>query len=236
MNESRKAAEATSTSSIAKGSRLGVTLLRVAWLSVLLGLGVEALLLLFAASSGLVPELGEIVAASVQKISWGVIVCTGLAIGTTVSSALRTPLMGILGLLSAPVAFVVARTLHQSAKETLEITGNVTAVGTSVFVLALIKAIEYACLGMLIGWIERRPWGRLLAHALVGLAIGILFGGTILALTYVSAPEPPPAAAIIARGIDEVFFPVGCSLVLFSAQALAGWIASEDEEEEKELS
>ncbi len=70
-----------------KGTSLGATLLRVAWLSVLLGLGVEVLLLLFAASSGLVPELGEIVAASVQKISWGVIVCTGLAIGTTPPSA-----------------------------------------------------------------------------------------------------------------------------------------------------
>ncbi len=142
--------------------------------------------------------------------------------------------MGILGLVSAPVAFVVARTLHQSAKETLEITANVTSVGTSVFVLALIKGIEYGCLGMAIGWIERRPWGGLLAHALAGLAIGILFGGTILALTYIAAPEPPATAALIARGIDEVLFPVGGSLVLFSAQALAEWIANENEEKEKE--
>jgi hypothetical protein len=112
MNESRQATEATSTSPTAKGSSLGVTLLRVAWLSVLLGLGMEALLLLLAASSGFVPQLAEIVAASVQKVSWAVIVCTGIAIGTTVSSALRAPLMGILGLLAAPVAFHVARTLH----------------------------------------------------------------------------------------------------------------------------
>jgi hypothetical protein len=194
----------------------------------------EALLLLVAAGSGLVPELRSIVADSVQKVSWAPIVCAGIALGTTVSSVLRAPLMGILGLVSAPVAFIVARTLHQSAKETLEITTNVTTVGTSVFVLALIKAIEYACLGLIIGWIERRPWGGLLAHVLVGLAIGILFGGTILALTYIAAPEPPATAALIARGIDEVFFPVGCSLVLFSAQALAGWIVSEDEDEEKE--
>jgi len=68
---------------------------------------------------------------------------------------------------------------------------------------------------------------------LVGLAVGILFGGTILALTYVSAPEPPSLTALISRGIDEVVFPVGCSLVLFSAQALGNRVASEDEDEDE---
>jgi hypothetical protein len=234
LSRSGQTTEATSTSSTAKGSSLVATLLRVAWLSVLLGLGMEALLLLVAAGSGLVPELRSIVADSVQKVSWSLIVCAGLALGTTVSSVLRTPLMGILGFLAAPAAFHVARTFHQSAKETLEIAGNVTTVGsTSVFILALIKGIEYACLGMAIGWIGRRPWGGLLSHVLVGLAIGILFGGTILAFTYVSAPEPPATAALIGRGVDEIVFPVGCSFVLFSAQALSNRMASEDEEESK---
>ena len=228
-----EAARATPTNSTTKGSSLIATLLRVAWLSVLLGLGMEALLLLFAAGAGLVPELGEIVAASVQKVSWAVIVCTGIALGTTVSSVLRAPLMGMLGLLAAPVGFHIARTLHQGTKEALEISGNVASVGTSVFVLALIKGIEYACLGAAIGWLGRRPWGGLLSHVLVGLAVGVLFGGTILAYTYASAPEPLSASALISRGIDEIFFPVGCSLVLFSAQALGGWLADEEDEEEE---
>jgi hypothetical protein len=233
LSRSGQINEATSTSSTVKGPSLVATLLRVAWLSVLLGLGMEALLLLVAAGSGLVPELRSIIADSVQKVSWSLIVCAGLALGTTVSSVLRTPLMGILGFLAAPAAFHVARTFHQSAKESLEITGNVTNVGTSVFILALIKGIEYACLGIAIGWIGRRPWGGLLSHVLVGLAIGILFGGTILAFTYVSAPEPPATAALIGRGVDEIVFPVGCSFVLFSAQVLSKRIASEDEEESK---
>lgn len=232
MNKSGRIAADTTTSSTAKSLSLGVILLRVAWLSVLLGLGMEALLLLFAASSGLIPGLGEIVAASVQKISWAVIVCTGIALGTTVSSIFRAPLMGMLGFLAAPVAFHVARTLHQGTKEALEITGGVASIGESVFLIALIKGVEYACLAALIGWIGRRPWGGLAPHILVGLAVGILFGGTILALTYVSAPEPPSLTALISRGIDEVVFPVGCSLVLFSAQALGNRVASEDEDED----
>src|SRR5215207_7351238 len=159
MNKSGRIAADTTTSSTAKSLSLGVILLRVAWLSVLLGLGMEALLLLFAAGSGLIPGLGEIVAASVQKISWAVIVCTGIALGTTVSSIFRAPLMGMLGFLAAPVAFHVARTLHQGTKEALEITGGVASIGESVFLIALIKRVEYACLAALIGWIGTRPWG-----------------------------------------------------------------------------
>ncbi len=56
-SRSGQTTEATPTSSTAKGSSLVAILLRVAWLSVLLGLGMEALLLLVAAGSGLVPEL-----------------------------------------------------------------------------------------------------------------------------------------------------------------------------------
>lgn len=234
MKGPRQTTEETPTGTTLKGSSLGVTLLRVAWLSVLLGLGVEALLLLLAAGSGLVPELGEIVAASVQKVSWAVIVCTGIAIGTTVSSALRTPAMGVLGFLAAPVAFHVARTLHQGTKEALEITGGIASVGESVFLLTVIKGVEYACLGAAIGWIGSRPWGGLLSHALVGLAIGVLFGGTTLALTYASAPEPPSTTALVSRGVDEIFFPVGCSIVLFSAQALGNRLADEDEDEDED--
>ncbi len=71
-------------------------------------------------------------------------------------------------------------------------------------------------------------------HALVGLAIGILFGGTTLALTYASALEPPSGTALVSRGIDEVFFPVGCSLVLFSAQALGNRLANDEDEDEED--
>ncbi len=218
MNESEQPTGATPTSPTDKGSNFAATLLRAAWLSILLGVGMQVLLVLVAAGSGFIPELGPIAAALVQKITWSVIICMGLAVGTA-ASAVRAQLMGLLGLLAAPLAFNAARFLQQATTQLLQIT-EATSASPSVFLLALIKGVEYACLGVAIGWIGRRPWGGVVAHVVVGLAVGILFGGVTLALTYSSAPEPLSTPDLISRGIDEIIFPVGCALVLFSAEAL----------------
>jgi hypothetical protein len=53
----------------------------------------------------------------------------------------------------------------------------------------------------------------------VGFLVGLVFGGTIVALMMGSTP-PPPAAETLSVGVNEVIFPIGCSLVLFSAGAL----------------
>jgi hypothetical protein len=42
-----------------------------------------------------------------------------------------------------------------------------------------------------------------------------------------SSPEVS-AASLVPRGVTEVLFPVGCSLVLFSAEALGTSMASDD--------
>ena len=105
--------------------------------------------------------------------------------------------------------------------KTLEVAAAGAPVGSyTLILLALLKAVEYGCLGAAIGWIGRRPWGGALAHAAVGLAVGITFGGAIVSFTYWTAPEPLAAADLFSRGVNEILFPVGCSLVLYSATAL----------------
>jgi hypothetical protein len=217
MNEPQQATEATQTSSPAAGG-LGATLLRVAWLAILLGFVMEALLLLFAAGFGIFPGLEATLADLVRQVSWSTIVCVGLALGTTVSKA-RAPLMGIIGLFAAPLAFSVSRSLHQGAAKTLELAGNISFT-PPLLLLALLKALEYACLGLLIAWVGRRPWGGAMAHIATGLVIGILFGSAIITYTQATAPEPLSTEDLVSRGINEILFPVGCSLVLFTATAL----------------
>lgn len=217
MNETQQSTGTAPANPAATG--LGATLLRAAWLAILLGFAMEALLLIFTAGFGVFAGLKPIAADLVRQVSWSVFVCVGLALGTTVSKA-GAPLMGILGLFAAPLAFTLSRSLHQGAIKTLEIAGDVSFFTPPLLLLALLKAVEYACLGLVIGWIGRRPWGGAAAHVATGLAIGILFGGAIVVFTYWSAPEPLATADLVSRGVNEILFPVGCSLVLFAATAL----------------
>ena len=228
MAEARRTAGAPTTGSAAVPG-FGATVLRVAWMAVFLGLGMEALLVLLVLGFGSLPGVGATVADLVRQVSWSVFVCVGLAVGAAVSK-LRVPLMGVLGLLAAPTAFAVARSLHQSAAQALEVSGTVSSSDVSVVVIALLKGLEYGCLGLIIGWVGRRVWGGAFAHVAAGLAVGVVFGGAIVSLTYAAAPEPLPTAQVVSQAVNEVLFPVGCALVLFVAAAVARWQASQAEE------
>lgn len=205
----------------------GATLLRVAWFAILLGLAMEVLLLVLAMGFGDVLGLRTLVADLVKSVSWSVIVCAGLALGTTVSK-IRLPAMGFLGMLAAPLAFEVSRVFHKGTTEALAVTGS-DPVNASPLALALLKGIEYGCLGLLIAWLSQRPWGGMKAHVGAGFAVGLSFGGAIISLTYWSTPELFSAADLISRGLNEVLFPIGCALVLFSATVIAKKASNHDQ-------
>jgi hypothetical protein len=134
--------------------------------------------------------------------------------------------MGFLGFLAAPAAFEISRALHKGAIQALAISAS-AGDDLSPFLLALIKGLEYGCLGLALGWVSQRPWGGAVAHMAVGFVVGSIFGGTVIALLAASGPEVS-ATTLVPRGVTEVLFPVGCSLVLFSAEALGTSMASQD--------
>jgi hypothetical protein len=195
---------------------LGATLLRVAWLAVILGLAMEVLLLVLGGVVGDALGLKPFVADLVRNVTWSVFVCAGLAVGTAVVKA-RVPLMGFLGLVSGPLAFEASRVVHKGTLEALAITGG--GGNLSPVLVAGIKGIEYGCLGLGVGWVSQRRWGGAAAHVAVGLLVGLTFGSVELALVAGATP-PPPTSDLFVDGVNEVLFPVGCSLVLFSAGVL----------------
>jgi hypothetical protein len=150
-------------------------------------------------------------------VSWSLLVCVGVALGRVAAKG-RMPLEGVTGLLAAPLALTAANTVQKGVAEAVNAAG-VPAGPAPLWVLA-IKAAEYACLGLALNWVGRRAWHSALGHLAVGLMIGVVFGGMFLTVVVQSAPTPLATPALLAKGLNELLFPVGCALVVFIAEVL----------------
>ena len=215
----RAAAPAISSST----NELMRTVLRVAWLSIGLGIALEVLLLTVAAYSGTQGSSPKpFVADLAHKVSWSFLVCVGLAFGTAAGKA-RSAVMGVLGLISAPVAFTAAKSLHKGVAAAMGLAGAVAA-GPSPLLLALLKALEFGFLGAALGRLGKGARGSLGSYVALGLLTGLVFGGTILGVT-VAAGAKADLVSLLSRGINEVLFPLGCSLVLYAADAIGKRLA-----------
>jgi hypothetical protein len=187
--------------------------LRVVGFSLLLAVVLEALLIVVAVTTGSpgggVPFLVDLAG----KVPWAVFTCTGIWLGLELGAG--RPLLGALaGLIAAPLASLLLRAVAEGF-HALALTGVPS--GPSPLTVAAIKGVEYACLGGLIGLLGRRTWVAFGHHAAAGLAVAIPFGGALLVLSASSSPEPLGLGTVLAWGVNELLFPVGCALVLFSA-------------------
>lgn len=189
------------------------TLVRSSWCAIGLGLLFEGLQVAAVyVGGGALPAGAAVAADAVQKVSWSYLVCVSLAIGVTATRA-SPGAVGALGLLAAPIAFAVARAMHKTAGQVLSVV--VPAGGPSPWLLAAIKGAEYFVLGWLITRLVRRNEPKLAVFAATGLAIGISFGGAMLLLMNSAAPDGLPTPILLARGVNELLFPVGCSCLLW---------------------
>lgn len=212
LGNDQPSAEATLT--VSAGAK--AMLLRVAWPAILLGLLLQLALLLAAAGFGSFAGLRPLVAETARSVGWSVLVCTGVAVGRVAAKG-RPPLMGIAGLLAAPLALTVANTIQKGTAAALNIP---EAAGPAPLWVLVLKAAEYGCLAAALGWIGRRAWAGAPTYAAAGLLVGIVFGGAALTVVAQSAPTPLPPAALTVKGVNELVFPVGCALVVFAAEVL----------------
>ncbi|MEW6131119.1 MAG: hypothetical protein AB1757_29075 [Acidobacteriota bacterium] len=193
-----------------------LTMLQVAWIAILLGFAIEVLLALVAFLYFDVASAKPFIADLAHKVSWSVIVCVGLAMGRLVAQH-RENFMGVAGFLSAPIGFLIANLLQKSVAQTLGLTANVVS-DTPLFLIGFIKAIEYACLGLLLEWLEKQSRKNLSAYIFIGITVGISFGSIILFAITETANSPLTEADLTAKAISEIIFPVGCSLVIFASK------------------
>lgn len=181
-------------------------LLRVAWMGILLGLIIEVILLLVLGLAGKLPSVLAIVADTVQKVTWSTLVCAALAAAQTLGKV-RTLGMAAAGLIGAPIALLLARSAHKAV--TAALGAEPAAQSATPWMLAGIKGVEYAVLGLLLLWLAKRSRG-LRAHAVTGAAVGLVFVCLLTWLMPVQGLQPS-----LMRAINEVLHPMGCALVIY---------------------
>ena len=215
--ETVKTVHETGTTPI--GASTAALVLHVCWLSILLGLVIQLSLLAVSVAFGRFPKLNPLVVDFAQRIAWSTIVCASISVAMA-ASKLPVSLKGFAGLLSASVAFKIARAVQKGVGAAL---GAAPAVvkAPSPLVLGIIKAVEYGCLAAVLAWMLKRKHRGAKAHAAIGLAMGVFFGGIVLGYTYWSNSKLFTPADVMSRGLNEIFFPVGCSLVLFATEVWA---------------
>jgi hypothetical protein len=201
--------------------------LHVCWLAILLGLAIQLCLLAVSVAFGRAPKLNPLVVDFAQRIAWSTIVCASISIAMA-TSKLPVSLTGFAGVLSASVAFKIARAVQKLVGAALN-AAPAAVKAPSPLVLGIIKAIEYGCLAAILAWLVKRKHRGAKAHAAIGFALGIVFGTVVLVYTYRSNAKLFSAADVMSRGLNEIFFPVGCSLVLFATEVWAKQWKSVDE-------
>jgi hypothetical protein len=195
------------------------TILRSSWYAIGLGLLFEGLQLgALRAGGGELPAELAILADSVQKVSWSSLICVALAAGTATTRASASTMAGV-GLIAAPLAFGAARALHKSAALALDI--GAPSGGPNPWLMAGIKAFEYAVFGYVITRLIRRPELRLPAYLRTGLMIGVVFGALMIWLMDRAAPGGLNTPTLLARSVNEVLFPVGCASLLWVTNIVA---------------
>jgi hypothetical protein len=190
-------------------------ILRVAWLSIVLGLLLELALVAYAVTTGQGDRPQPFLTDLVQKVSWGFIVCVGIAFGTTASKAPEAR-AGLLGLICAPLGFLAARSLHQALNAALGVAGA----GVSPFLIGGLKGVQYGLFGAVLAWLGQQAWGKLGAHLVAGLAFGLTFGLTIVLMLEIGAPTPTPPVGLMSRILNELIFPAGCAAVVYGSNVL----------------
>lgn len=184
------------------------------WMAILLGLLVQgAVFAAKLAAGGKVPE-AQLLVDVASGITWAMIVCGGVAIGTAASRNVSQT-MGLLGLAFAPLAFAAAKAVQRGIGG---IVGQPPeALTPLLFQTGGVKAVEYALLGFLLGRIIRTPKSTLTNHTMIGLGFGVVFSAIFVWLLFLNAAPGAtvPTPRVAGTTINELIFPMGCSMVIY---------------------
>jgi hypothetical protein len=191
-----------------------------AWMAVVLGVVVETAVLLTRAAGGSSPQFAQTIAEFLSSVTWSTVVCSGIALGSA-AAAHRDRIMGLIGLVCAPLAWALAKGVQKGTQSMLEAHADV--LGLTVLQVGILKTLEYSVLGFAVGKLTRTAQATLAQHLILGLAVGLVFGAAIVGVNVWHAPgRILPAAKLFGLSVNEVLFPIGCSVILHFVGRLNG--------------
>lgn len=161
---------------------------------------------------------GSVAAGLVGGVTWSVLICAGVALGTAIAQG-RPFLAGIVGLLVAPAALGLSKAAQKVMAGWLGAASSPALVPLAT--VSVLRAVEYGLLGWLLGRLVSRGEGEAWRYMGAGAVAGIVFGGAIAALTWRAAQvagAPLTDARVAAVVLNEVVFPVGCAAVIYASQ------------------
>ena len=190
----------------------------VAVLAIALGFFMQGFVLAAKLATG-APFPGSLLLVDLaQGVTWSFLVCAGVGIGTFLSKA-RPAMAGLIAMLFAPIALGLAKSSQKVMAGLLNAADQPAVL--SLATISVLRAIEYGILGWLLAMLVQKEVVRPLPFLGSGAGIGIVFGGAISALTFqtmLANGIDPAAPKIAATIVNEVAFPIGCSLVIFVGQ------------------
>lgn len=195
-------------------------ILTAAWLAVIAGVTVQLLVIAVRAWFGGAIQTIGFAAEMAQGVSWSIMVCAAIAVGTLASKS-RAALAGWIGLFAGPIAWATAKGVQKGVQA---LTGVPQDQMTPLFwSICVWKGLEYALLGFGLAILVAGATRRASAYLTFGLLVGLLSACIVIALNLgnaelTGAALPAPRTASVLT--NEVFFAAACSLVIYTAQVL----------------
>lgn len=194
-------------------------LVPAAWISICLGVAVESLVLLTRFAAGTSTHRNQALIEFATSVSWSTIVCAGIALGTAAVRQ-RDRMMGLLGLVCAPLGWALAKGVQRGTQWMLGT--PLDTIGSLVFQVGALKTVEYSLLGFLAGKLAQLPHSTLIRYTLLGFGIGTVFGSAVVGVNLLHAPgHALPPAKLLSLSTNELLFPIGCAAVLYFITRLA---------------
>jgi hypothetical protein len=195
-------------------------ILTAAWLAAFAGVFAQMLVVAVRVWAGGATEAIGFLAEIAQGVSWSVLVCAAIAVGTLATKA-REHIAGLIGLLAGPLAWAAAKGVQKGVQA---LAGAPQDQLTPLFwSVCGWKGIEYALLGLGLARLVSAPAATLRAYLTLGVLTGLMSACVVIALNLNNAAASGvalPAPRMASLFANEIFFASACCVVIFTAQQL----------------